>query len=387
MSENGGGIAGQLKGFGTAEARWARLGPYYAMFPVVFACEVIEAFSQPGDTVVDPFCGRGTAPYVAMVSGREAAGCDVNPVAWVYTAAKTTPHVCGNDVDRRIGDIYRGVRRSDRKADNEFQALAFGTRALGFINAARRELQWRDSTVDLTVAALLIHYLHAKLGQGLSNQMRPSKATSPAYSIRWWRSKGLSAPPDVDPVAFLRKRAAWRYAKGIPARSGAAVVLLGDAAEELPSLSQKADLVLTSPPYVGVTNYRVDNWLRLWALGEGPPLPDWSTAEKYVSPAKYESMLSRVLGSALDLAHEETVWWLRVDARQRTLSVVRRVMDDFLPDHGRYQRMSPPPGRTQTSLYGNPASRPGDIDLVYLPPICKRDMTSSGIELELVDDS
>ena len=387
MSETGGGIARQLTGFGTAEARWARLGPYYAMFPVGFACEVIEAFSQPGDTVVDPFCGRGTAPYVAMISGRGAAGCDINPVAWVYTVAKTRPHVCGEDVDRRIGEVYRGVRRRDRRADNEFQALAFGTRALGFINAARRELQWRHNAIDHTVAALLIHYLHAKLGQGLSNQMRPSKATSPAYSIRWWRSQGLSEPPDVDPVAFLRQRAAWRYAKGIPDRAGAADVSLGDAAEELPNLSAKVDLVLTSPPYVGVTNYRLDNWLRLWALGEGPPLPDWSSAEKYVSPAKYESMLLRVLGAVRGIAHEETVWWLRVDARQRTLSMVRRVMEDFLPDHGRYQRVSPPPDRTQTSLYGNPATRPGDVDLVYLPSTFVRRGPSSSVELELVDES
>lgn len=33
-----------LKGFTTAEARWARFGPYYAMFPLEFAFDVVEKF-------------------------------------------------------------------------------------------------------------------------------------------------------------------------------------------------------------------------------------------------------------------------------------------------------------------------------------------------------
>ena len=267
-----------LTGFGTAESRWARLGPYYAMFPVEFARQVIEVFSKRGDSVLDPFCGRGTAPYVAMISGRGAAGCDINPVAWLYAAAKTRPHPSFDDVARRIDEIANAVRVPDRQPADEFQAFAYGPRALGFINVARRELQWRESDLDRTVSALLLHYLHAKLGHGLSNQLRPTKAMCPDYSVRWWRERGLVAPPDIDAAAFMRKRAAWRYAKGVPDGAGNASVTLGDASEALPPLPAPADLVFTSPPYVGVTNYRADNWLRLWALGKdrlgptGPPV-------------------------------------------------------------------------------------------------------------------
>ena len=49
-------------GFATPEARWSRLGPYYAMFPISFAQDAIDRFTHPGDMVLDPFCGRGTAP-------------------------------------------------------------------------------------------------------------------------------------------------------------------------------------------------------------------------------------------------------------------------------------------------------------------------------------
>ncbi len=356
-----------LTGFGTAEGRWARLGPYYAMFPVEFARDVINNLSRSGDTVLDPFCGRGTAPYVAMISGRGAVGCDNNPVAWLYAAVKTDPHPSFADVERRIGNVAAAVRTRDCRPADEFQALAYGPKALGFINAARRELHWRENRLDRTVAAFLLHYLHAKLGQGLSNQMRPSRAMCPEYSVRWWRKRGLTSPPDVDAASFLSERAAWRYAKGVPERAGNARLALGDAATVLPGAGTGAALVLTSPPYVGVTNYRSDNWLRLWALGEGPPRADWSTSQKFTNPEKYKIMLNDVVRAARDRAHSGTVWYLRVDARERTLAVVRRVTAALLPAHRRYERPSPSPPRTQTALYGDHSVKPGDVDLVYIP--------------------
>ena len=179
MSTNGSRDVPALTGFRTAESRWARLGPYYAMFPMEFARQVVEAFSKHGDMVLDPFCGRGTAPYVAMVSGRGAAGCDINPVAWLYAAVKTDPHPSLADVIRRIDEIGRAVRERDCRPADEFQELAFARRALGFINAARRELRWRDNALDRTIAALLLHYLHAKLGAGPLESVAPDEGDVP----------------------------------------------------------------------------------------------------------------------------------------------------------------------------------------------------------------
>ena len=356
-----------LTGFRTAEARWARLGPYYAMFPVEFAFKTVAALSQPGETVLDPFCGRGTAPYVAMISRRVAVGCDINPVAWLYAAVKTDAHPSLPDVKRRISEVARAVDSCDMHPSNEFLSLAFAPNALGFINAARRELKWREDRLDRTVAAFLLHYLQAKLGQGISNQMRPSRALCPDYSVRWWRANGLIDPPDVDAASFLSDRASWRYAKGIPDRASQARITLGDATEVLPDCEEKAALVITSPPYVGVTNYKSDSWLRLWALGEGPPRADWSNDQKFNNPAKYEAMLDGVMRSAHDRTRSDAIWYLRVDARLRTLSVVRRVMRELLPTHRRYDCPSSPSRPTQTALYGDHRVKPGDIDLVYVP--------------------
>ena len=276
------------------------------------------------------------------------------------------------------------ARPRDRCPGNEFQSLAFAPNALGFINAARRELQWRESRLDRTVAAFLLHYLHAKLGQGLSNQMRPSRAMCPDYSVRWWRARGLTTPPAVDAASFLTERVAWRYAKGVPERSGNARLTLGDAADALPEGEAEVALVLTSPPYAGVTNYRSDSWLRLWALGEGPPRADWSTSQKFTNPQKYEAMLHSVMRSARDRARSDAIWCLRVDARERTLAVARRVMDALLTAHRRYERPSSPSRRTQTALYGDHRVKPGDVDLVYVPRKRRRPALLHGFSLARV---
>ena len=359
--------------FGTAAGRWARLGPYYAMFPIPFVSEVIRLFTKPGKTIVDPFCGRGTVPFIAMVSGVKAIAADINPVAWIYSKTKTDPHPQLDEVKRRIGHIREAVTPDDCQSEHEFQELAFCTDVLAFINASRRELDWRNCRLDRTVAAFLIQHLHDKRGHGLSNQLRHSRAMSPAYCIRWWRDKGYDRPPEIEAHTFLQRRAEWRYAKGIatPRQTPRPSIGLGNACDSLPESSLPVDLVLTSPPYCNVTNYRSDNWLRLWVLGEGPSLPDWNPEQKFVDPEKYGTMLSDCFHSTLGRSSPHTVWYVRSDARQQTRQIITRALDDLLPDHQRYENPAPYKSATQTALYGDGGTKPGEIDLLYLPK-CKR---------------
>ena len=154
-----------LHGFSTAESRWARLGAYYAMFPVDFVERVVRKMSKKGATIVDPFCGRGTAPYVAMITGRQSVGCEINPVVWLYAIAKTDPHPSKTDVVNRLSEIQEAITVSDAEPQNEFQSLAFGKKALAFINAARRELKWRTDSTDRSVAAIMILFCMLNSGK------------------------------------------------------------------------------------------------------------------------------------------------------------------------------------------------------------------------------
>ena len=250
-----------------------------------------------------------------------------------------------------------------------FQALAFCRTVLGFLHAARRELRWRHHTTDRTVAALVLHYLHSKIPQGLSNQMRHCRAMSPGYCVRWWNDNGYHTPPEIDPVSFLNARVVWRYRKGIPDRSHSSgvTVVLGDSSTDLEPAATPARLIVTSPPYSAVTDYRADSWLRLWAIGEGPALPKWDSKQKYVDLAQYCTMLRRVFSETARRAHPDAAWLVRCDARERTFDVVLPILAEIAD--GRDVEVTPAPFQrpTQTSLYGDRAAKPGEMDMLVRP--------------------
>src|SRR4029077_20269327 len=64
---------------------------YPARFSPEFARAAIEAFSKPGDTVLDPFCGGGTSVIESVALGRKAIGFDVSSVATFLAKTKTSP--------------------------------------------------------------------------------------------------------------------------------------------------------------------------------------------------------------------------------------------------------------------------------------------------------
>jgi hypothetical protein len=43
---------------------------------------LLARFTQPGETVYDPFAGLGTVPYCAVKLGRRGAGVELNPTYW-----------------------------------------------------------------------------------------------------------------------------------------------------------------------------------------------------------------------------------------------------------------------------------------------------------------
>lgn len=64
---------------------------YPARFSPGFARAVIEAFTRPGELVLDPFVGGGTSVVEAVALRRRAIGIDVNELAVFITRAKTNP--------------------------------------------------------------------------------------------------------------------------------------------------------------------------------------------------------------------------------------------------------------------------------------------------------
>lgn len=55
------------------------------------ARSIIQAFTFPGDTILDPFCGGGTTAVEALAHGRRAICSDLNNLACFITRSKASP--------------------------------------------------------------------------------------------------------------------------------------------------------------------------------------------------------------------------------------------------------------------------------------------------------
>jgi DNA modification methylase len=362
-----------IKGFSTPETRWAKLGPYYAMFPIDFAFNVVEKYSKPGQSIIDPFAGRGSSVFAAGALNRKGIGIEINPVGWVYGKTKIAPTTKTRVLDR-LEYIF------DRRLDflNDLKALPLFFRhcycdnVLSFLLSARRNLDWRNRKIDRTLMAFLLLYLHGKLKEGLSNQMRMSKALGPEYCMNWWKEKNMLTPPEINPYKFLKQRIEWRYKVGKPKMTSCDFIL-GDSTKEIRKIGQKItsedekfSLLFTSPPYWSVTNYYADQWLRFWLLG-GPTHPSYGRSKyegRFHSKEFYKEMLHSVFSQLAPYMADNSTIYVRTDSRKFTFNTTLQLLQDIFSDYTVKWIDQPFPEKTQTSILGNSSKSKGEIDIV-----------------------
>lgn len=292
--------------------RFHALCPYFAMFPESFAEKWVDRLTRRHQVILDPFCGRGTTPFQALLMERRAIACDINPVAYCVTRAKTNAPSLAS-VRRQITLLERGFAPHDwERARHRFPIFfrrAYSPSTLRQLLYLRSRLRWWESEPDCMIAAIALGALHGESNKSpsyLSNQMPRTISTKPDYSVRYWETKGFTAPKR-DAFSLLRRLLAFRYESDPPAEK--ALVYKLDM-RELPRYMRQAvttpvRCVITSPPYLDVTSFEEDQWLRLWFLG-GEPKPTYrkvSRDDRHEHPAAYWNMISdlwRMLGQVLD---------------------------------------------------------------------------------------
>lgn len=253
--------------------RFHSICPYFAMFPEAFVRRNVLAWTARGDLVLDPFCGRGTTVLESLLNGRRAIGCDINPVAVCLSKAKATPPRLSDLLDR-MADLEKQCRDFDLtgapEKNDEFFQLCFAEGTLRQLLFLRGAIDWRHEPIDCFIAALALGCLHGESHRTencFSNRMPRTISTKPSYSVRWWRERELR-PPKRDIFEILNRAAKYRYESELPRLKGR--VVEGDARRAkslLRAYQERVKLVVTSPPYLDITDYHEDQWLRLWLLG------------------------------------------------------------------------------------------------------------------------
>ena len=355
--------SGQTWRRGTATGRWYGLGRWYAMFPPAFAREAILNLSRPGEMVLDPFCGRGNAPFAATVLGRTSLGIDIHPLAWLWTETKLCPEPSAENVLQRLEELGRAIRLADYRGESCFEQMAWAPSVRAFLRAARRELDWRNSLTDRTLMAFVALHMQDKRGAGLSNQLSPTVAYSPSYAVKWWTRKGLIHPPEVNSVQFLADRIVRRYQHGVPTQASGSAVL-ADAREALRNIPPiGAGLLITSPPYHSVTDYWNDHWLRLWLLGYEMG-KDWKKSARYVSAEDYRKLVFGVLRAARRHLRQGAAVIVRCDQRRQTAQICAEALSDTWPRRNLFFRETEAPRNGVSAEHGRGGSRAKELDLL-----------------------
>ncbi|XOB42291.1 MAG: DNA methyltransferase [Candidatus Nealsonbacteria bacterium] len=248
---------------------------YLAMFPPSIPRYFIEQFTEPGDVVLDPFSGRGTAPLEACVSGRIGIGIDLSPLAYILTAAKINSPVF-KSVLRRIKNLRAGYKRPNIDyIPNDIKMLFDGRLTLPQIVYLRNNLSQKRK-IDRFLLASLVGILHGNYNNAmndssyLSISMPNTFSMSPNYIRRYVKKNHIHKLP-IDVFKKLTAKVERLFKNGVPSTKGYAYRANARKFASLRNPEFKTSnvkLIITSPPYLKVVNYGTYNWIRLWLLGE-----------------------------------------------------------------------------------------------------------------------
>ncbi len=246
----------------------------------------IRRFTQSGDRVYDPFMGRGTTLLEAALLGRAPVGNDVNPLSIVLAGSRLQPPT-QPEIAQRLAELPL-----DAKAEAPDDLLVFyhpdTLREIAAMRAyflARRDAGTYDR-VDAWLQMVATNRLTGHSNGFFSvYTLPPNQATSVA-SQRKINEKRKQTPEYRDTRKIIAKKSRILFRDPLPAML-APSLHTGSAAHTPGIASDSIALVVTSPPFLNIVQYKTDNWLRAWFCGielnqvgvwEFRKLEDWCTA-------------------------------------------------------------------------------------------------------------
>ncbi len=228
------------------------------------AARLIEALSEPGGKVTDPFCGGGTVVVEARRLGRRGAGVDLNPLAVRLTRFKVEPlaapqrqqvgeaaaRICEQAEERRLTKAgpTRKYSAGDREAFDIHVLLELDGIASGIKREARGEVAH--------ALLLALSSTFSKLAKQSTGPEGGAKRLASGFAITFYQARVSE---------MLGQLAA--YEELLPPGAPPGFYREGDARELSKLGLAGVDLIVTSPPYPGVLDYADYHRTRLSWLG------------------------------------------------------------------------------------------------------------------------
>jgi hypothetical protein len=243
---------------------------YRACFKPQLPRFFIEAFTEPGQRVYDPFAGRGTTVIEAALAGRAAVGNDINPLSRLLIAPRLEPPSI-REVVRRLGDLERDLPLV-AEAPEDLLAFYHPDTLRDIARLRSRFLQSAGDSIDSWIRMVCLNRLTGHSSGFFSvYTLPPNQATSAARQRKINAARGQTPPRrDVFEIVLRKSKALLKASLPADFRRGEACLLTGPA-DRTPGIADASiDLIVTSPPFLDVVDYPTDNWLRCWFAGIDP---------------------------------------------------------------------------------------------------------------------
>lgn len=244
---------------------------YRACFKPQLPHFFIELLTKAGDTVYDPFTGRGTTVIEAALCGRNIIANDINPLSRILTKSRLFVHDVNALEDRLCSIPFNTGKKADidlsmfYHPDTEAEIVSLRD----YLNE-RNDLKTEDE-IDSWIRMVATNRLtghssgffsvytlppNQAVTQGSQRKINIKRGLEPDYrdTREIILRKTRSLLKDITPTLDKRLRCAGKNA----------IFLCEDARSTGEIKNNSVQLTVTSPPFLDIVQYDDDNWLRCW---------------------------------------------------------------------------------------------------------------------------
>ncbi len=244
---------------------------YRACFKPQLPRFFIEYLTNEGDTVYDPFNGRGTTVLEAGLLGRKVIANDANPLSALLSKPRFFPPSL-EELTKRLDSIPINDRE---EADIDLSMFYHPKTEAEIVSLkeyfAERHESGTEDDIDRWIRMVATNRLtgHSK-GFFSVYTLPPNQAVS-AESQRKINLKMKQTPEHRDTRVIIWKKSqtllndvSERDRNHLQQAAKTALFLTIDARETKTITANSVQLTVTSPPFLDVVDYVQDNWLRCW---------------------------------------------------------------------------------------------------------------------------
>lgn len=249
-----------------AECSLQQIAPYIGKLKTSIAQCLLQAYSRPGETVLDPFSGSGVVALEALLSGRHVIASDISPYAAVLTRAKLFAPPSAGEAIRRARHHIRTAKVLAARQQYKITAPSwvrefFHPRTLAEARHLASELLERREWFLLGCLLGILHHQRPGFLSYPASHLVPYLRDAKFPRTRF---PGLYEYRDLEP-RMIRKIIRTYRRFSLPDRTDGRVFTMGDMRRL--KIACPVHLLLSSPPYMNALDYGRDNRLRLWFLG------------------------------------------------------------------------------------------------------------------------